>query len=232
MSESIPSSITSFAHRRTRANSTTSFTYFQESEQPEEWNADEAVIDESEDEAGSGAWPEDDLESNQPRSSRQGSSGSSRISAENTLLRQDSSKTGSSGYGHGGRVSQKIYILTEDLTIVVAGFRTSVAGFAIYVFLCGITLGLSYLLLRWLPRWRVRLIGSPTPLRECSWVVIEVSSSLAHLILEIPSKFGRTNGASSPFRMSPINSMAKPYRPSLVPMRKGDRGITMMTTTL
>lgn len=179
MSESIPSSITSFAHRGSRANSTTSFTYFQESEQPEAWNTDEAVIEESEDEASLGDWPEDDLESNQPRSPRRESSGSSRLSAENPLLRQVSSKTDSSGYGHGGRFSQKIYILTEDLTIVVAGFRTSVVGLAIYVFLCGITLGLSYLLLRWLPRWRVRLIGSPTPLRECPWVVIEVSS-LSH----------------------------------------------------
>lgn len=176
MSESIPTSITSFAHRRSRADSTTSFTYFQESEQPDEWNADEAVVEESDDEASYGEWPEDDLESNQPRSSRQGSSRSSRISAENPLLRQDSSKTGSSGYGHGGRVTQKIYILTEDLTIVVAGFRTSVLGLAIYVFICGITLGLGYLLLRWLPKLRVRLMGSRTPLRECSWVVIEVIS--------------------------------------------------------
>lgn len=179
MSESIPSSITSFAHRRSRTNSTASFAYFQESEQPEEWNTDEAVIEESEDEGGSGEWPEDVLESNRPQSSRLGSSGSSRVSAENPLLRHDSSKTVSSGYGQGGRTSQKIYILTEDLTIVVAGFRTSVTGLAIYIFLCGITLGLGYLLLRWLPRWRVRLIGSPTPLRECTWVVIEVSPSIA-----------------------------------------------------
>ena len=181
MSESVPSSITSFAHRRSRANSTTSFTYFQESEQPEEWDPDEAVIEESEDECGSGEWPENDLESNRPHFSRPGSSRSSRISAENPLLRQDSTKTVSSGYGQGGRVSQKIYILTEDMTIVVAGFRTSVLGSVIYIFFCGMTFGLSYLLLRWLPRWRVRLIGSPTPLRECTWVVIEVRLLLDHI---------------------------------------------------
>ena len=183
MCESIPSSITSFAHRRSRADSTASFTYFQETEQLETLDTDEAVIEESEDEGGSGEWPEDDLESNQPRSSRRWSTGSSRISAENPFLRQDSTKTSSSGYGQGGRVSQKIYILTEDLTIVVAGFRTSVIGLAIYVLLCGVTLGLSYLLLRWLPRWRVRLIGSATPLRECTWIAIEVSSTIKRRIL-------------------------------------------------
>ena len=179
MSESIPSSITSFAHRRARADSTTSFTYFHDSEQLEEWPADEAVTEESEDESGSLEWAEDDDESDQQPDSRRRSSNFSRSSAENPLLRHDSSKTASSGYGQDGRVSQKIYIVTEDLTIVVAGFITKRIGWAIYITVCIITLGLSYLLLRWLPRWRVRIIGSPTPLRESTWVVIEVRSLLA-----------------------------------------------------
>ncbi len=175
MSESIPSSITSFAHRRPRADSTTSFAYFQESEEPEAWPEDEAVEEESEEESGFAEWPEGDLESGQLSPLRRKSSGFSRSSAENPLLRQDSSKTDTSGYGQGGKVSQKIYILTEDLTIVVAGFTANLVGFAIYIVLCAMTLGLGYLLFRWLPRWRVRLTGSPAPLRECTWVVIEVS---------------------------------------------------------
>jgi cation-transporting ATPase 13A2 len=56
---------------------------------------------------------------------------------------------------------------------VVAGFKTSYLGFATYVAICVVTLGLGYLLLRWLPRWYVKLVGSPAPLRECDWVVIE-----------------------------------------------------------
>ncbi|KAI9881364.1 MAG: hypothetical protein M1830_003371 [Pleopsidium flavum] len=173
MSESIPSSITSFAHRRARANSTNSFTYFQENEEPEERSRDEAVAEESEDESAFAEWPEDDLESGQSSPLRRESSGFSRTSAENPLLRQDSSKTDTSGYGQRGRVSQKIYILTEDLTIVVAGFTTNLVGFTVYIVLCAMTFGLGYLLFRWLPRWRVRLAGTPTSLRECTWVVIE-----------------------------------------------------------
>ena len=49
-------------------------------------------------------------------------------------------------------------------------------GFASYMTICICTLGIAYLLFRWLPRWRIRLIGSPAPLKTCSWVVIEVSS--------------------------------------------------------
>ena len=58
-----------------------------------------------------------------------------------------------------GRASQKIYILTEDMTIVVAGFKTSLFGFAIYLCVCVLTLGAGFLLLRWLPKWYVKLTG-------------------------------------------------------------------------
>lgn len=82
--------------------------------------------------------------------------------------------------GKEARINQKIYVVTEDLTIVVAGFDTRPLGFILYVSLCIITLGLGFLLLRWLPRWRVCLIGSPKPLRDCTWAVIEVRSLLQH----------------------------------------------------
>lgn len=82
--------------------------------------------------------------------------------------------------GKEAKFNQKIYVLTEDLTIVVAGFDTRPLGFILYVSLCTITLGLGFLFFRWLPRWRVHLIGSPKPLRDCTWVVIEVRSLLQH----------------------------------------------------
>lgn len=61
----------------------------------------------------------------------------------------------------------------EDLTIVVAGFSTGPIGYVSYILLCAITCGAAYLLFRWLPRWYVALIGRPTALRDCDWVVIE-----------------------------------------------------------
>lgn len=88
------------------------------------------------------------------------------------LLRTDSGRTEASGRGY-GRASQKLYMVNEDLTIVIAGFRTSRVGYAAYIFLCIATFGLAYLLLRWIPRWQVKLIGKSCPLRECEWVVLE-----------------------------------------------------------
>lgn len=73
------------------------------------------------------------------------------------------------------RLNQKVHIESEDLTIVIAGFQTSIAGLTLYFALCLLTFGFAYLLFRWFPRWRVRLIGKPVPLRICQWVAIEVS---------------------------------------------------------
>lgn len=179
MGESVPTSVSSFAHRRGRADSTTSFTYYQDDgDEPLPPSEDDSAIldDESElhfeEEEGS-----TDLEADELSVMRRSSSGArSRTSVHDRLLRSDSARTEGSVLGRGHRTSQKIYIVTEDLTIVVAGFRTSTVGYAIYFTICILTAGLGYLLLRWLPRWQVSLVGSPCPLRDSTWVVIEVSA--------------------------------------------------------
>jgi cation-transporting ATPase 13A3/4/5 len=100
----------------------------------------------------------------------------SHISIEDHLLsRYESSHSLAEWKRSGGRVSQKIYIVTEDLTAMITGFRTSPSGYTMYMAICILTLGLAYLILRWLPKWRIRLIGTQTPLGDCHWVAIEVS---------------------------------------------------------
>lgn len=179
MSESVPSSVTGFAHRRSRADSVASFTYFQDDDESPEWSEDQAVIDEGEEDTDFGKLPEEeveyDVESGIVSSQRRKSSGFPKSNVEEPLLhRHDSTKTDASCFGRGARSSQKIYVVSEDLTVVVAGFSTRPLGLILYLTFCTLSLGLGYLILRWLPRWRVRLTGSPKPLRECNWVVIEV----------------------------------------------------------
>lgn len=205
VSESVPSSITGFAHRRSRADSTASYTYFQqeeEEEQPTEWLEEEAISDQSEaedDDARKQNGDDPNLESALTPPPRRKSSNFSRTSTEDPLLRRhDSAKSTASGMGRGGRVSQKFHIVTEDLTVVVAGFATNLLGFFVYLVLCVLTFGLGYLVFRWLPRWRVRLTGTPKPLRECTWVVIEVSLSLILTATSVKlANVTRINGANS-----------------------------------
>lgn len=175
MSESVPSSMTGFTRRRSRADSTASFTYLQEDGASSDWTEDEAVIDPSDEEL-------QDVEAghvfeSSPRSEsfgRRKSSGHSRRSVEDPLLRRhDSIRSGINHSGRTRRSNQKIHIVTEDLTIVVSGFDSSFVGYAIYFTLCIFTCGLTFLILRWLPRWKVRLVGEHRTLHDCSWVVVE-----------------------------------------------------------
>lgn len=184
MSESIPSSVTGFAHRRPRADSIASFTYFQENDESPEWSEDQAIVDEEEEDLELGKQAEEDfdldLRSGSTPPKRRKSSGLSRGSIEDPLLARHDSVTSGVMLDGGARFSQKIYVVTEDLTIVVAGFTTKSFGYMLYIALCCLSVGLGFPVLRWLPRWRVRLIGSPKPLRDCDWVVIEVRSPHRH----------------------------------------------------
>ncbi|CAI6333387.1 unnamed protein product [Periconia digitata] len=186
MSESVPTSITSFAHRsrRSRADSTTSFTFYEDDRDSEEDAEEDAIADEYGDieyEGFDEEWGAD-LEAQSPplrpkslrRKSSDHSSRRSR-SVDAPLLRRtrSHSSAGSARGWEGQRTSQKIYILSEDMTIVIAGFRTSSIGFGLYVLLCTITAGLGWLIFRWIPKWKVYLTGRATSLGDCEWLVIE-----------------------------------------------------------
>ncbi|KAK6075912.1 p-type ATPase [Seiridium cupressi] len=194
VAESLPTSVSAFAHRRGRADSTASFTFYNEDEEePQVYDEDgrplyeddgsvavdlddipfgvDSFEDEEDGESSAAELSTDD--SHEDYAMHRRSSTISRSSVRARLLRTDSGRTDVSGHGLSGRQSQKLYMVNEDLTIVIAGFRTSRLGFAIYLFLCIATLGAAYLLLRWLPRWQVKLIGEPCPLHDCGWVVLE-----------------------------------------------------------
>ncbi|KAI1312868.1 hypothetical protein F5Y03DRAFT_339520 [Xylaria venustula] len=183
MAESLPTSVSAFSHRRRRADSTASFTYYNEEENEPEveqqyvesgaipFDIDEIPFD-LDHETDQASESEIENGSTHGYAMRRTSSTLSRSSVHARLLRTDSARTDSTGRVH-GRTSQKLHIVSEDLTIVIAGFRTSSFGYLAYILLCLLTLGLAYLLLRWLPRWLIQLIGESCPLRECQWVVVE-----------------------------------------------------------
>ncbi|RAH48335.1 putative P-type ATPase [Aspergillus brunneoviolaceus CBS 621.78] len=170
ISESIPSSVVSFSHRRDRKDSTTSFTYFHDDEDHTLWPPEDALDVESDmdDVSVNG------LNDTNPsiRSSKRQSY--SRGSVEDPLLRRSLSVASYAQNWTGESItSQKVHIISEDLTIVIAGFSTSITGLVLYYILCALSFGFAYLLFRWFPKWRVRLLGKPAPLCACKWVAIE-----------------------------------------------------------
>ncbi|KIW47204.1 hypothetical protein, variant [Exophiala oligosperma] len=177
ISESVPSSATGFAYARPRqrAGSIASFTYFQEpDESPRYSDEDEEALVLSDDEGGHHPDEERDLESGDTSSLRRKSSSRYGASAEQPLLRRHASaRSDIQEHDDGGTFSQQVFLESEDLTMVIAGFSTSSLGLLLYLAICVLTAGIGYLVMRWVPRWRISLVGSPTPLKKCTWVVVE-----------------------------------------------------------
>ncbi|RMZ91959.1 hypothetical protein DV736_g786, partial [Chaetothyriales sp. CBS 134916] len=98
----------------------------------------------------------------------------SRAASDQPLVRRHDSVSDVQEHEAGGSFSQKLYAEAEDLTMVIAGFTTSSIGLLVYTTICLATVGIGYLVFRWMPRWRVRLVGVAAPLRKCVWVVVEV----------------------------------------------------------
>ncbi|CAH6722142.1 vacuolar cation-transporting ATPase Ypk9p [[Candida] jaroonii] len=69
--------------------------------------------------------------------------------------------------------NQRYYLAEEDLVIGIAGYRDNLLKKMGYYLICIFTLGIGYLILRWMPRYRINLIGTPCPLGIADWCVIE-----------------------------------------------------------
>ncbi|KIW09275.1 uncharacterized protein PV09_00196 [Verruconis gallopava] len=184
LAESVPTSVSAFSHRRFRSDSNASFQFFNEElNEGEDGDMEEEAMTDGGEVEGNGdeRFAEDDetdLEAGlaRTRSRRKSSIDSVNGGVDRPLLLtriSSSSSTRSGRHTRGERLQQKIYILTEDLTIVLAGFKTSYLGYALYTTISVCTLGLGWLALRWVPRWHIKLVGSPHPLRDADWVVIE-----------------------------------------------------------
>lgn len=179
MSESVPTSNAAFAHRRTRADSITSFTYFQSDEPLDQW-PDEDALDPEEADLHELVGTNGDAESMRSLGLSRKYSGQSRrsmqsfISLEAPLLEREDAETKEfDGQMYSKNVSQRVYLESEDMTIVITGFQTSLVGMAVLILLTICSAGLCLLILFWVPKWRVRMIGRMCALGVSDWVVIE-----------------------------------------------------------
>ncbi|CUM63638.1 uncharacterized protein PRCAT00001220001 [Priceomyces carsonii] len=68
---------------------------------------------------------------------------------------------------------QRFYLAEEDLVIGIAGYSNSLLKKFLYYLICFFTLGIGYLILRWLPKYRINLTGNRCPLGKAEWCVVE-----------------------------------------------------------
>jgi len=69
---------------------------------------------------------------------------------------------------------QKI-VLNDDLTITINGYKQVAKKKFIYYILCIISLGTFYLLLHWLPKLKLKLLGKTVPIQDAEELFIENS---------------------------------------------------------
>ncbi|KAL2866337.1 putative P-type ATPase [Aspergillus lucknowensis] len=174
ISESIPSSIASFSRRQVRQDSITSFSHHQEHEDTFDWPRREVRdLENGFDDLSAGEI--DDTNESAKFSYRSGQSLYRRSSVEDPLLARRSLSVGPADreWKTNDRVKQEINIASEDSIIAITGFITTTFGVFLYYLLCVLTFGSAFLLFRWFPRWRVRILGRASPLGSCGWVVVE-----------------------------------------------------------
>lgn len=107
------------------------------------------------------------------------------------------------------RTQQRFYISEEDLVIFIAGYKSSKYRKQLYLLLCIATFGLGYLVLRWFPRWRISCIGTPAPLGQCDWVVVENQWGELSIIDVVSSRYNRA--LSTVFRQQEQQETADQY---------------------
>ncbi|KAL3458039.1 hypothetical protein BJX64DRAFT_267592 [Aspergillus heterothallicus] len=173
ISESIPSSIASFSHRRIRRDSTASFIRPRDDPTFDWHHRDSVDLQNGADDLSVADF--DDTNDSTKFSYRSRPSFQQRSSVEDPLLPRRSLSVGSAEqeWKSGGKVKQDINIASEDVTIAITGFTTTTLGAVLYYLFCALTLGFAFLLFRWFPRWRIRLLGRISPLYACDWVVVE-----------------------------------------------------------
>ncbi|KAK9478858.1 hypothetical protein V1514DRAFT_329959 [Lipomyces japonicus] len=68
---------------------------------------------------------------------------------------------------------QTLYVKNDDMILAMAGYRLNKLRYVVYIILSVLTGGIAYLVLRWLPRWRIAFKGKRAPLSSCDFVVLE-----------------------------------------------------------
>jgi len=174
---SLPTSVTNFAHRGSR-------TSIADEERPTRFFAED--FDSEAEEVLTEIDPEEE-DRHSMISSRMSEASSVAVAStpdvEFPLIRKSTDQRSDGEYSVKGRITQKVYLADEDMIVLMSGFHIKTYALWIYRVLSVVTLGLFYLLMRWIPRWRLKFLAEPTPLSEAQYVVVEVHSQRGILLM-------------------------------------------------
>ena len=85
---------------------------------------------------------------------------------------------------------QRFYLAEEDIVIGIAGYVDCWWKKLVYYVLIAGSCGVIYLVLRWLPKYRINLMGTPCALGVAHWCVIENEYGELATVLVTRTRFG------------------------------------------
>jgi cation-transporting ATPase 13A3/4/5 len=72
------------------------------------------------------------------------------------------------------RSEQTLLLEDEDVEITIRGYRYNRLNLLLYRICSIATLGIAWLVFRWVPTWWVAWVGEMVPLKDAEWLVVEV----------------------------------------------------------
>jgi hypothetical protein len=75
----------------------------------------------------------------------------------------------------GDRLEQHLLLEEEDVQVIIYGYRYHTLRYMIYRLCCISTLGIVWLIARWVPTWWIKWVGQQVPLKDAQWLVFKVS---------------------------------------------------------
>lgn len=79
---------------------------------------------------------------------------------------------------------QTLFLEEEDVQIHILGYKYNKVNLLLYRIGSVLTLGILWLVFRWVPRWYISWVGIKVPLRKAEWLVFRVS--VFSLFLSLP----------------------------------------------
>lgn len=73
------------------------------------------------------------------------------------------------------RVEQDLLLVDEDVHIRIIGYQFNRWKLFLYQVSSVLSLGIVWLICRWVPKWYVAWVGKPVPLKKAEWLVFEVN---------------------------------------------------------
>ncbi|KAI8343883.1 putative P-type ATPase [Chlamydoabsidia padenii] len=114
----------------------------------------------------------------------------------------------------GNRLEQHMLLEEEDVQVVIYGYQYHTLRHFIYRLCCIGTLGIVWLIARWVPTWWIKWVGQQVPLKDAQWLVFKNQYNQYEILRPLREFYNGTIG--SVFSAQQIkNELAQSTSPSL-----------------